>query len=124
MFARLTLAWTHFRYRQIALELVVAVCLACLVWLYIHNRARNSIDHVAVPVQIQLAAHQRDSFLLEMPVNRTVMVSFSGPHVSIREIRRKLQRGILKASVTLTVPDEKKPEAMFSETARGGEDAI
>ena len=46
MFASIKHGWTRFRYRQIVLELLEAVCLACLVWLYIHNRARNSIDRV------------------------------------------------------------------------------
>jgi hypothetical protein len=124
MFARINYAWESFRYRQIGLELLVSVCLASLVWLYIHNRARNSIDHAAVPVQVQLAANQRDQFVLEMPESRTVMVSFSGPYSRIREIRRKLQRGLLKANLTLTVPEEKRTEAMFCETLHVDEDAL
>ena len=52
------------------------------------------------------------------------MVSFTGAHAHIREIRRKLQRGLLKANVTLTVSDEKKSEAMFTETLHVDEDAI
>ena len=44
MFARIKNAWTRFRSRQIVLELVVSVCLACLVWLYLHNRARNATE--------------------------------------------------------------------------------
>jgi YbbR domain-containing protein len=124
MFRRIKHAWTHYRYRQIVLELVVAVCLACLVWLYIHNRARNAIERVAVPVQVSLAANQRDQFVLEMPDSRSVMVSFSGPHARIREVRRKLQRGALKASVTLTIAEDKKSDAMFSEIVQIDEDAF
>ena len=124
MLTRIQSWWERFRYRQIALELVVSVCLASLVWLYIHNRARNSIDRVAVPVQVQLALHQRDHFVLEVPESRSVMVSFTGPYARIREIRRKLQRGMLKANLTLTVPEEKKAEAMFTETLHIDEDAI
>jgi YbbR domain-containing protein len=124
MFARIKNAWTRFRSRQIVLELLVSVCLACLVWLYLHNRARNSIDHVAVPVEVQLATHQRDHFVLEISESRTVLVSFTGPHSRIREIRRKLQRGMLKANLTLTVPEGKRTEAMFSEMLHVDEDAI
>src|ERR1019366_6480313 len=116
--------WIRFRFRQILLELVVSVCLACLVWLYTHNRARNSIDRVAVPVQVQLAAHQRDQFALELSEQRTVLASFSGPHSRIREVRRNLQRGLLKATLTLTIPEEKKVEAMVSEMLHVDEDAF
>jgi hypothetical protein len=124
MFARIKNAWTRFRTRQVVLELLVAVCLACLVWLYIHNRARNTIDRVAVPLQVQLANHQRDHFILEMQESRSVMVSFSGPHARIREVRRQLQRGLLKASMTLTIAEEKRAEAMFNEMLHIDEDAI
>lgn len=124
MFKRLQNVWPHLRVRQLLLELLVSACLACLVWLYIHNRARNSIDRVAVPVTVQLAVHQRDQFILEAPESRSVMVSFTGPHARIREIRRKLQRGMLKANLTLTVSDEKKGEAMFSETLHVDEDTL
>ena len=124
MLERIKTRWLRFRFRQIALELLVSVCLACLVWLYTHNRARNSIDHVAVPVQIQLAASQRDQFMLELPAKRTVLASFTGPHARIREVRRALQRGLLKAMLTLTIPDEKKADAMFSESVNVDEDAI
>jgi hypothetical protein len=124
MFVPIKNAWTRFRSRHIVLELLVAVCLACLVWLYIHNRARNSIERVAVPLQIQLASHQRDHFMLEMQESRTVLVSFSGPQARMREIRRKLQRGILKANLTLTVAEEKRTDAMFNEMLHVDEDAI
>jgi len=82
------------------------------------------IDRVAVPVQIQLASHQRDQYHLEMAEARTVQASFSGPNARIRELRRKLLHGELKALVTLTVSDDKKAEAMFCETLRIGEDTI
>src|SRR5262249_899973 len=45
-------------------------------------------------------------------------------HARIREVRRKLQRGTLKASLTLTVPADKKPEAMFHEVLHVDEDAV
>jgi len=42
------------------------------------------------------------------------MVSFTGAQALIRDLRRKLQRGMFKANVTLTVSDDKKSEAMFN----------
>ncbi len=124
MFTPIKNAWTRFRYRQILLELLVSACLACLVWLYTHNRARTSIDQVSVPVQVQLAAHQRDLFVLDLPESSTVLVSFIGTQARIREVRRKLQRGILRANATVTIPDFKKTEAMFTQTLQIDEDAI
>ena len=85
--------WGQFRYRHKVLELLISVCLACLVWVYIHNRTRISIDRVAVPVQVQLAPQQRDQYVLEVSEQRSVTVSFTGPTGRIREIRRQLQRG-------------------------------
>src|SRR5471030_1255491 len=105
MFTPIKSWWVRFRFRHIVLEVLVSVCLACLVWLYTHNRARNSIEHVAVPVQVQLAAHQRDQFALEPSEQRTVLATFSGPHSRIREVRRNLQRGQLKAALTLTIAE-------------------
>jgi len=124
MLAYVKNGWMRFRHRHIAWELLVSICLAFLLWMYVHNRARNTIDRVAVPVQIQLASHQRDYFHLETAEARTVQASFSGPNARIREIRRKLLHGELKALVTLTVPEDKKAEAMFSETLRIGDDTI
>jgi ribosomal protein L11 len=124
MFTPIKNAWTRFRSRQILLELLVSACLASLVWLYTHNRTRNSIDQVPVPVQVQLAAHQRDLFILEMPDTSSVLVSFTGSQARIREVRRKLQRGLLRANLTVTIPDAKKSEAMFSQTLQVDEDAI
>lgn len=124
MFTPIKNAWTRFRSRQILLELLVSACLACLVWLYTHNRTRTTIDQVPVPVQVQLAAHQRDLFILDMPESSSVLVSFAGTQARIREVRRKLQRGLLKANVTLTIPEAKKTEAMFTQTLQIDEDAV
>ena len=51
--------WTTFRFRYVLLEMLVALALAFLIWLYAHSRAQDSIDRVQIPVQIQLAAQQR-----------------------------------------------------------------
>lgn len=116
--------WLQFRWRQVSLELLISLCLACLVWLYTHNRTRNSIDHVHIPVQVQLAAHQRDLYSLDLSEQRSVLASFSGPLSRMRELRRKLQRGIIRATVTLSIPDDKKVDAMFTETVQVDDDAL
>jgi hypothetical protein len=124
MIKRIANAWMQIRYRQIALELAVAVCLACLVWLYIHNRARSAIDRVAVPVQVQVAGPQRDQYSVEVPPSRLVYASFTGPYSRIRDIRRKLQRGALKANLTLTIPEQQLAEPTFTTTLHVDEEAF
>src|SRR5205823_1897346 len=103
MLTRMKTWWLRFRFRHILLEVLISACMACLVWLYTHSRTRNTIDRVPVPVQVQIAAHQRDQYTLETPEQRTVMVSFSGSNSRMREVRRKLQRGQLKASLSVTI---------------------
>src|ERR1051325_5455529 len=95
--------WTTFRFRHVVLEALVAVCLAVLVWLYMHSRAGDSTDFVQVPVQLQLPPGQRDQFALESQGQTRVNVMFSGPYARIRDLRRKIQRGGVQAVVTLTV---------------------
>ncbi len=108
--------WTTFRFRHTLLEMLVALSLAFLVWLYTHSRAQDAIDRVQVPVQIQLAPQHRDLFMLETGNAPTVTVSFTGPSSRIRELRRKLQRGLVQAAVTLNIAEERLAETTFSET--------
>jgi hypothetical protein len=116
--------WLRFRFRQVVLEMLISVCLASLVWMYIHSRARHTIERVCIPVQVQLAAHQQEEFVLEASESRSVTASFSGPNSRIREVRRRLQRGKLQAVATLTIPPERKNEAMFREMVRIDEDSV
>src|ERR1700687_3418137 len=105
--------WATFRFRHTLLEMLVALSLAFLVWLYTHSRAQDSIDRVQVPVQIQLAPQQRDLFLLETSSSPNVTVSFTGPSSRIRELRRKFQHGLVQASVTLDIAEERLSEDTF-----------
>lgn len=111
--------WTTFRFRYTirytVLEMLVALSLAFLVWLYTHSRAQDAIDRVQVPVQVQLAPQQRDLFLLESGSSPTVTVSFTGPSSRIRELRRKLQRGLVQASINLSISEERLSEDTFTE---------
>jgi hypothetical protein len=107
-----------FRFRHIVLELLVSLCLAFLVWLYTHSRARSSIEHVQIPVQIQLVASQRDQYALDIQGQPRVSVSFTGPSSRLRELRRKLQRGGIFVAATLNVPEEKQNEATVAQTVQ------
>src|SRR3954471_9256210 len=91
MLHRLKVWTTPVRFPHVALEVVVSLCLAVLVWLYTHGRARDATDFVQVPVQIHLAPHQRDHYAVESQGGTRVAVSFTGPGPRIRELRRKIQ---------------------------------
>jgi hypothetical protein len=117
MLARIKAGWM-LRFRHIALEAAVSVCLAFLVWLYTHSRAGDSTDFVQVPVVLQLPPGQRDQFALESQGPTRVNVMFSGPYARIREVRRKIQRGAVQAIVTVTVPEEKQHENTYADVAR------
>jgi hypothetical protein len=114
---RLKTWWTTSRSRHIVLEAGVAICLAFLVWMYTHSRTSDSTDFEQVPVQIQLAAGQRDQFAIESQGQTRVNVMFAGPYARIRELRRKIQRGGVQAIVTLTVPEEKQHENSYGDVA-------
>lgn len=118
MLKRLKAWWTTFRFRHIVLEVLVSLCLAQLVWLYTHSRARSSIDHVQIPVQVQLGAAQRDLYALELEGPSRVSVSFAGPNSRLRELRRKLQRGAVTIAMALNVPDDKQHDATVTQTVQ------
>jgi hypothetical protein len=118
MLTRLKAWWMAFRFRHIVLELLVSLCLAFLVWLYTHSRARTSIDHAQIPVQIQLAASQREQYALEVQGQARLSVSFTGPGSRLRELRRKLQRGQVQVTATLHIPEEKQNEATMTQVVR------
>jgi hypothetical protein len=118
MRVRLEAWWTGFRFRHLVLELLIALSLAFLIWLYTHSRDQNSLDHVQIPVQVQLAPAQRDLYVLENAGPQKVSVSFSGPSMRIRELRRKLQRGLVQATLPLTVPEDRLGDTTFADTLR------
>src|SRR5438552_18437649 len=75
---------------------LVALSLAFLVWLYVRSRDQETLDNVAVPVQIAVASAQADHYELEINGPSQVPVSFTGPPSRIRELRAMLQRGELQ----------------------------
>lgn len=100
------------------LEILSALSLAVLVWLYARSRDQETMDHVMVPVQIQLAAAQRQQFELEVQGQRRVPVSFTGPPSRMRELRRKLQRGLVEISLSYDVPEERHKDNGFRDALR------
>lgn len=100
------------------LSLLVALCLALLVWLYARSRDVEILDNEPVPVTVQLAAGQADNYALEVNGSTQVPVSFTGPPVRVRELRGMLQRGEVHVTLTVTVPEERQQEPRYSETLR------
>jgi hypothetical protein len=107
-----------FRLRQRLLEVLVALSLAFLVWLYARSRDQEVLDQVPIPVQIQLAPSFAGNYDLEVNGHSRVAVSFSGPPSRIRELRRRLQRGLVQVSINLTVPEERQNDASYRDSVR------
>lgn len=97
---------------------VVAVILGFLVWLYARSRDQEMLDNVPVPVTIVLASAQADQYDLEVSNSAVVSASFSGPPSRIRELRGLLQRGELRVTKPLTVPDDRVGETRYLDTVR------
>ena len=76
---RIWSALTGYRVRHSLLEMLVALSLAFLVWLYTYSRAHDTIDLVAIPVQVVLAPGTAGNYELEIQGGNRVPVSFSGP---------------------------------------------
>jgi len=97
---------------------LVALSLACLVWLYVRSRDQEMLDNVPIPVQISLAPGQSDHYELEVTGPCQVPVSFAGPPSRMRELRNLLQRGELHIEMTLSVPEERLEESRYLDTVR------
>jgi hypothetical protein len=98
------------------LSVLVAICLALLVWLYARSRDQEILDHVPLPVQVNLASSQMDSHTLEINGATQVLVSFTGSPVRIRELRGMLQRNELQLALSYTIPPERLNEGRFTDT--------
>jgi hypothetical protein len=127
----MTMAWRGFfrssspdgsplpaRLPQLILELLVALSLAFLVWLYFRTRSRESLDHVPVPVQLTLASEFADQYDLEVSGSAHVLASFVGPPSRIRELHEMLQRGEVRVSLPVTVPPDRIGESRYRDTVR------
>ncbi|MEI7684335.1 MAG: hypothetical protein WCL32_04860 [Planctomycetota bacterium] len=103
--------------RHFVIELLVAWCLAFIVWMYMHSRSHQAIEHVQVPLAIQLLPSQRDHFMLELPNVPKATVTLSGPSSRMRELKKKLYNGQIQAVVQYTVPEDKQKESAFCDMA-------
>jgi hypothetical protein len=113
---RIWRAFAGFRVRHFLLEMLVALSLAFLVWLYTHTRGLETIDMVSIPVRITLAPGTAGNYDLETHGTTRIPVSFSGPPSRIRELRALLQRGAMRASLTVAVPEERQKDPTYCET--------
>ncbi len=107
--------WSLRKQRPLILEMLVAVCLAFLIWLYAHSRAQETLDNALIPVTLQMESGQQNAYELDIQGPRQITVSFSGFSARIREVRRMLQRGQIKAIVPCSVPPEHLKDSRFSE---------
>jgi hypothetical protein len=104
------------RVPHVVLEVLVALSLAFLVWLYARSRHQETLDQVPVPVQIALAPALAGQYDLEINGNARVLASFTGPAACMRELREKLTRGAVRVSMTLTVPEERQNDSAYRDT--------
>ena len=102
--------------RHSLLEMLVAISLAFLVWLYTYSRGHETIDLVSIPVQITLAPGTAGNYALDIPGGNRIPVSFSGPLSRIRELRTLLQRGAVQANVTVAVPEDRQKDPVYRDT--------
>jgi hypothetical protein len=98
------------------LEILVALSLAFLVWLYARSRHQDTLDQVAVPVQLSVEAALAGQYDLEITGPARVMASFSGPPSCMRELREKLQRGAIRVNLAVSVPDERQNDSTYRDT--------
>jgi hypothetical protein len=97
---------------------LVALSLACLVWLYVRSRDQEMLDNVLIPVQIRLASGQSDNHELEITGPSQVPVSFTGPPSRMRELRNLIQRAELTIEIEFPIPDDRLEEARYLDTIR------
>jgi hypothetical protein len=106
------------RRRQFLMDVVVALSLAFLVWLYARSRALGTLDNIEIPVQITLASGTAGNYELEINGSSRVPVSFSGPPSRIRELRQEVQRGLVQVAVALAVPEERQKDSTYRDMVR------
>jgi hypothetical protein len=87
-------------------SLLVALSLACLVWLYARSRDQDILDNVPVPVDISLSPGQEDQYELEVTGPSQILASFTGPPSRIRELRNLLQHGEPRVAMVVSIPDD------------------
>jgi hypothetical protein len=97
------------------LSCVVATSLALLIWLYARSREQETLDNVAVPVQVALSSRQADQYDLELTGPSQIVLAFSGPPARMKELQGMLQRKELHLGKTITIPDGRLKESRYSD---------
>lgn len=112
-------AWrTTRRLRRLTVQVVVALGLAVLLWLYTRSRDRDALDQQPIPVQIQLGRAYVGHYELEVNGKSSVIASFTGPPSRLRELRRQLQRGQVRVTFNLQVPEERQNDTRYDDVVR------
>ncbi|HYT88763.1 MAG TPA: hypothetical protein VEL76_08655 [Gemmataceae bacterium] len=105
-----------FRLRHFLLDVLIAVSLAFLVWLYAHTRGQETLDMILIPVQITLAPGIAAQYDLEVHGPNRIPVSFTGGPSRIRELRGLLQHGTVVATTTINIPEERQKDNIYRDT--------
>ncbi len=95
---------------------VIAVSLALLIWLYARSRDQEVLDHVPIPVEVNLSSASEGQYSLEVTGPAQVMATFTGPPSRIRELRSLLQRDRLNVELNYAVPADRLKENRLHET--------
>jgi hypothetical protein len=104
--------------RTMVLELLVALSLACLAWIYTRSREELSLDQVEVPVKLMLAPGLEGKYDLQVNRSNRILMSFTGPPSRMRELRSQLHHGQLQVVLQVSVPEEHKNENAYHDIIR------
>jgi hypothetical protein len=97
-----------------ALSLLMAVCLALLIWIYTRSREQDALE-VQVPVEVVLSPKQVENYNLEVLGPRHLTLTFTGPPLRVRELHMMSQRKELQIVKTITVPEERLNESKITD---------
>jgi hypothetical protein len=104
--------------RTLLLELLVAVSLAFLVWIYTRSREEMSLDQVEVPVKLVLAPGLAGKFELQISHSSRVLMSFSGPPSRMRELRSQMRHGQIQVVAQVAVPEDAPSENVYHDVVQ------
>jgi hypothetical protein len=112
------------RLRTLFMEILVAVSLALLAWIYTRSREESSLDHIEVPVKLTLAPGIAGKYELQINGTSRIPMSFTGPPAHMRELRRQIQRGQLQVNLQVSVSEENISENTYHDVARVEPDCV
>lgn len=116
--------WRQGRWLDRFSSLAISFALAVLAWLYGSGRDQEILEHIHLPVHVQLPISESENYSLETMGTSRVGVSFSGSPIKVRELRESLQRNEITVQVTYQVPVERANEAKYGDTLVVSEEDI